>query len=110
MFKEKIKYLLSQVYTDMQQDQFPSAERIIEAEQAPRPSSLPSTDSIIVSSLKYVRKDSALYWKMKYEIMQEIVHETNKKAINLNEILGLLPINKVKPNKVGQWKGKKSWR
>ena len=48
-----------------------------------------------------MRKGFALYWKMKYELMQKIVHEASKKkqTIKLDEIPGLLPNNKVKPKK-----------
>jgi len=50
-----------------------------------------------VMSPKHVRKNTAEYWKLKYEISQQIIRETQAKSIALEEIPGFLKIDQVKP-------------
>lgn len=59
----------------------------MEAERAPEPSPSSVTEGNIITSHKHVRKRFALYWKMKYEMIREIVHEESKKTIKLDEYL-----------------------
>ena len=60
-------------------------------------SSSSSADSSVVLSPLYLTKGSALYWKIKFEMAQSIVKEANQNPVRLGEILGLLPIIKIKP-------------
>ena len=48
-------------------------------------------------SPKHVRKNTAEYWKIKYEMAQNLIRETQAKSLALDEIPGFLKINKVKP-------------
>ncbi|XP_047127882.1 uncharacterized protein LOC124808783 [Hydra vulgaris] len=45
----------------------------------------------------YKRKNSAQYWKKKFERLQELIQELSEKSIQLEEIPGLLTVQKVKP-------------
>ena len=60
-------------------------------------SSSRSADSSVVLSPLCLTKGSALYWKTKFEMAQSIIKEANQNPVRLGEILGLLPITKIKP-------------
>ena len=48
-------------------------------------------------SPKHVRKNTAEYWKLKFEMAQEIIKNSHEKSLKLNEIPGFLKIDRVKP-------------
>ena len=48
-------------------------------------------------SPKHVRKNTAQYWKLKYEAAESMLKETHETSLNLEEIPGFLKVNKVKP-------------
>ena len=45
---------------------------------------------------------SAYFWKSMYEQSQAIIQRSYKKSLNLEEITGLLKINKVKPKELNE--------
>ena len=87
-------------FTDMQQEKFFQAENLMDIEKSahsPMPSS--SSPALFSSTLspaspKHLRKGSAMYWKAKFEMAQ---HDCNEKSLRLEEIPGLLTVQKVKP-------------
>ena len=80
----------------MQQDKFDRAALIMETEEDPPAcSSTPNSSFTILSPDK--RKNSAEYWKKKFEASQEIVKQLSETSIQLEQIPGLLTIQRVKP-------------
>ena len=77
----------------MQQDKFERAADIMEASEPQ--TSTPNTSFQINSPDK--RKNSAEYWKAKFEASQDLIKELSEKSIQLEEIPGLLTVQKVKP-------------
>lgn len=63
----------------------------------PAASSSSTADYTVVSPPTHLRKGS-LYWKTKFEMAQGIIKEVHEKSLNLDEILGLLQISKIKSN------------
>ena len=78
----------------MQQDKFEQAAGCMEIDEEPSTSSL--TPNQTVSSPDH-RKGSAKYWKEKFMQSQSLIKELNEKSLSLEEIPGLLTIEKVKP-------------
>ena len=78
----------------MQQDKFMQAASCMEQQGTASASSSSST----ITSPKHTRKNSAAYWKHKFEQSQALVEELSEKSISLEEVPGLMTIEKVKPN------------
>ena len=78
----------------MQQDKFKQAADVLEG-AAPLATSMPNTSISIQSPNK--RKNSAEYWKAKFEASQQLVKELSEQSLQLEEIPGLLTVQKVKP-------------
>ena len=78
----------------MQQDKFEQAAGCMEIEEEPSTSMSTPTQSI--SSPDH-RKGSAKYWKEKFLQSQSLIKELNEKSLSLEDIPGLLTIEKVKP-------------
>ena len=79
----------------MQQDKFERAEACIDETNSENPSSSSPVVSPIVSPDK--RRGSAEYWKAKYEQAMSIIDERREESINIEEIPGVMTIQKVKP-------------
>lgn len=77
----------------MQQDKFMQAASCMEQQGTASSSSSPST----VVSPKQTRKNSAAYWKHKFEQSQAMIREMSERSINLEEVPGFMTIQKVKP-------------
>ena len=78
----------------MQQDKFAHAEKCIQ-----KTVDVQSTSTFpgeIQSPLK-IRKDSAVYYKYKYEQAQKLISDMHEASLKLDEIPGFLPIEKVTP-------------
>ena len=71
---------------DMQLEKFAQAANLVENE---RPA-------------KHLRKGSALYWKEKFEMAQQTIRDCEEKSIQLENIPGLLTIQKMKPNQASK--------
>ena len=56
-----------------------------------------SSSTLLPSSPKHLRKGSAMYWKAKFETAQD---DCNEKSLRLEEIPGLLTVQKVKPKQL----------
>ena len=78
----------------MQQDKFLRAENCIAPSDIPS-TSTPTSSFTIQSPDK--RKNSAAYWKAKFEKFQQLIKELSEKSLRLEEIPGFLTIQKVKP-------------
>ena len=78
----------------MQQDKFEQAANCMEVEDACPSSSTPNQS--LIESPDH-RKGSAKYWKEKFMLSQTLIHELNEKSLRLEDIPGLLTIEKVKP-------------
>ena len=78
----------------MQQDKFDRAAEVLEADP-PLATSTPNTALAIESPAK--RKNSAAYWKGKFDASQRLVRELSEKSLQLEEIPGLLSVQKIKP-------------
>ena len=93
-------------FTDMQQEKFFQAENLMDIEKSahsPVPSSsspAPSSPTLSPASPKHLRKESAMYWKAKSEVAQQLIHDCNEKSLRLEEIPGLLTVQKVKPKQL----------
>ena len=57
------------------------------------------TPNAYVLSPQNIRKNSALYWKSKFMSAQVVVEESNEKNLQVNQIPGLLTINKITPKR-----------
>ena len=79
----------------MQQNKFEQASNCMEVDQ-PQSSSASTPNQLMISSPDH-RKGSAKYWKAKFLQSQNLIHEMNEKSLALEEIPGLLTIEKVKP-------------
>ena len=77
----------------MQQDKFAHAERCI---QEPVVQSTSTAPGVIESPLK-IRRNSAAYYKYKYEQAQKLISDMHEASLKLDEIPGFLPIEKVTP-------------
>ena len=60
----------------------------------------PSSSTSSPASPKHLRKGSAMYWKAKFEMAQQLIHDCNEKSLRLEEIPGLLTVQKVKPKQL----------
>ena len=60
---------------------------------------VPETPNAYVLSPQNIRKNSALYWKSKFMSAQVVVEESNEKNLQINQIPGLLTINKITPKR-----------
>ena len=60
----------------------------------------PSSSTLSPASPKHHRKGSAMYWKAKFEMAQQLIHDCNEKGLRLEEIPGLLTVQKVKPKQL----------
>ncbi|XP_065672342.1 uncharacterized protein LOC136090155 [Hydra vulgaris] len=80
---------------DMQQDKFARAALYIDFSKSVTSSTTTPGSYTIKSPDK--RKNSAQYWKEKFERSQELIQELSEKSIQLEEIPGLLTVQKVKP-------------
>ena len=78
----------------MQQDKFEQAANCMEVEDACPSSSTPNQS--LIESPDH-RKGSTKYWKEKFMLSQTLIHELNEKSLRLEDIPGLLTIEKVKP-------------
>ena len=88
------KINLCKQHKNMQKDKFVQAAMCVEhGEQSKAKNN--KVDSCI--SPKHVRKNTAEYWKLKFEMAQEIINNTYEKSLKLNEIPGFLKIDRVKP-------------
>ena len=70
---------------------------------SPVPSSsspAPSSSTLSPASPKHLRKGLAMYWKAKFEMAQQLIHNCNEKSLQLEEIPGLLTVQKVKPKQL----------
>ena len=92
--------------TDMQQEKFAQAENLMDDEKSthsPASSSsspAPSSYTSSPASPKHLRKGSAMYWKAKFEMTQQLIHDCNEKSLRLEEIPGFLTVQKVKPKQL----------
>ena len=90
----------------MQQEKFAQAENLMDDEKSthsPASSSsspAPSSSTLSPASPKHLRKGSAMYWKAKFEMAQHLIHDCNEKSLRLEEIPGLLTVQKVKPKQL----------
>jgi len=80
---------------DMQQDKFIRAATCIDTSDGIQPSTSTPARYTIESPDK--RRNSAQYWKAKFGRSQELIQELSEKSIQLEEIPGLLTVQKVKP-------------
>ena len=93
-------------FTDMQQEKFFQAENLMDIEKSahsPVPSSswpAPSSSTLSPASPKHLRKGSAMYWEAKLEVAQQLIYDCNEKSLRLEEIPGLLTVQKVKPKQL----------
>ena len=93
-------------FTDMQQEKFFQAEDLMDIEKSahsPVPSSSSpalSSSTLSPASPKHLRIGSAMYWKAKFEMAQQLIHDCNEKCLRLEEIPGLLMVQKVKPKQL----------
>lgn len=92
---------------EMQQEKFVQAANLIDVDSPSTSSIDRSTSSSANTSLtmspaspKHLRKGSALYWKTKFDMVQNLVRECNEKSLKLEEIPGLLTVKKVKPKQL----------
>ena len=76
----------------MQQDKFMQASNCMEQ------GSTTSSSSSAISSPKHARRNSAAYWKDKFNQSQDLIREMSEKSIDLEEVPGFMTIEKVKPN------------
>ena len=60
---------------------------------------VPETLNAYALSPQNIRKNSALYWKSKFMSAQVVVEESNEKNLQINQIPGLLTINKITPKR-----------
>ena len=93
-------------FTDMQQEKFFQAKNLMDIENSaysPAPSSSSpalSSSSLSPASTKHLRKGSVMYWKANFEMAQQLIHDCNEKSLRLEEIPGLLTVQKVKPKQL----------
>lgn len=80
----------------MQKDKFHQAAGILEDVHAIE---VPATSRTDVLSPKNIRKNSALYWETKFKSAQALIEATREKNLELDQIPGLLTINKITPKK-----------
>ena len=80
----------------MQTEKFEQAAGILEGNNT---NEVPETPHAYVSSPQNIRKNSALYWKSKFMSAQDLVEESNEKNVQLDQIPGLLTINKITPKR-----------
>ena len=76
----------------MQTEKFEQAAGILEGNKT---NEVPETPHAYVLSPQNIRKNSALYWKSKFMSAQVLVEESNEKNVHLDQIPGLLTINKI---------------
>jgi hypothetical protein len=92
---------------DMQQDKFVQAANLVECERSentPTPSSSDNAPSSTTTpaSPNHLRKGSAAYWKAKFEMAQQTIRDCDEKSIRLENIPGLLTIQKIKPKQASK--------
>ena len=75
---------------NMQQEKFSQAELCLQSNEVAQ------KKSNVVMSPKHVRKNTAEYWKTKYEMAQSIINENHERSLKLDEIPDFLKINTVK--------------
>ena len=80
----------------MQTEKFEQAAGILEGNKT---NEVPETPHAYVLSPQNIRKNSALYWKSKFMSAQVLVEESNEKNVHLDQIPGLLTINKITPKR-----------
>ena len=89
--------------TDIHQKKIAQAENLIDDEKSTHSpafsssSPAPSSSTSSPASPKHLRKGSAMYWKAKFEMAQQLIHDCNEKSLRLEEMPGLLTVQKVKP-------------
>lgn len=86
----------------MQNDKFEQAAKCIDSDKSSTPSTSAKTpnkapEKALIASPQHVRRNSAKYWMIKYQLANKIIQEASEKSLALNEIPGLLPIDRVKP-------------
>ncbi len=86
----------------MQKDKFHQAAGILEENSKPKVEVSSHTDVI---SPKNIWKNSALYWKTKFMSAQARIEESHESSLQLEQIPGLLTINKITPKKQKQTSG-----
>jgi len=80
----------------MQQDKFEQASNCMETENE-EPLSCASTPNQSMLASPDHRNGFAKYWRAKFMQSQSLIHELNEKSLSLEEIPGLLTVEKVKP-------------
>ena len=80
-------------FQNMQRDKFEQAAMCIQSEKKDQN----EAESVAIMSPKPVCKNTAEYWKIKYEMAQNLIRETQAKSLLADGIPGFLKINKVKP-------------
>ena len=92
--------------TDIHQKKFAQAENLMDDEKSTHSpvfsssSPAPSSSTSSPASPKHLRKGSAIHWKAKFEMAQQLIHDCNEKSLLLEEIPGLLTVQKVKPKQL----------
>ena len=91
---------------DMQQEKFAQAADLVENE---RPANTPTASSseghsstTTPASPKHLRKGSVTYWKEMFEMAQQTIHDCEERSIQLDNIPGLLTIQKMKPKQASK--------
>jgi hypothetical protein len=92
---------------DMQQDKFVQAANLVECERSentPIPSSSDNalSSTITPASPNHLRKGSAAYWTAKFEMAKQTIRDCDEKSIRLENIPGLLTIQKIKPKQASK--------
>ena len=86
---------------DMQQEKFAQAADIVENERPANTHTASSSEghssTTTPASPQHLRKGSAAYWKEKFEMAQQTIHDCGEKSIQMENIPGLLTIPKMKP-------------
>lgn len=80
----------------MQSEKFEQAAGILEGNNT---NEIQETSHAYVLSPQNIRKNSAQYWKSKFMSAQALIEESHEKNLQLDQIPGLLTINKITPKR-----------